>query len=178
MGLHSHAQVEEMKAALAEVRAKISRSADFEKPCHADLQGLHILTDDPRNVEVVFTTDRSHALQNRINSMANIIFDVLKERNLISYQNLMAQRLLTSDGNSAEIKMHATLMNTKYSKVNRRDDGRRGERTSFNAGAVMEKFGQVRFGQVQLQDIQLSCLDEMGDDGYYKCLYSVPISAS
>lgn len=176
--LHSHAQVEEMKTALAEVAAKISDSADFRLSCHADLQGLHILTDDPSNVEVVFTTDRSTALQNRINSMANIIFDVLKARNLISHQNLMAQRLLTSDGNSAEIKMHATLMNTKYNKTNRRDDGRRGERTTFNAGAVMEKFGQVRFGQVQLRDIQLSCLDEMGNDGYYNCLYSVPISAS
>jgi len=176
--LHSHAQVEEMKEALKEVSSRLVSSADFSKPVAAAMKGLHIMTDDPTNVGVVFTTDRSHALQNRMNNMADMLFDILKARNLVSSQNLMAQRLLSSDGAHAEVKLHATLLNTKYSKTNWREDGARGDRETFDASVMMEKFGQVDFGEVQLRELQLSCLDEMGDDGYYRSLASLPLFGS
>merc|ERR1719487_2085038 len=96
--LHSHAQVEEMKEALREIASRLSTTADYTRPLAASMKGLHIMTDDPTNVGVVFTTDRSHALQNRMNNMADMLFEILKARNLVSSQNLMAQRLLSSDG--------------------------------------------------------------------------------
>lgn len=173
--LHSHAQVEEMKTALQEIGAKLQSTAEYTAPLSAHMRGLHIMTDDPTNVGVVFTTDRSHALQNRMNGFADMMFDILQNRSLASSQNLMAQRLLSSDGKHAEVKLHATLMNTKYSRSGRRDDGARGERESFDASGMMERFGQVDFGDVQLKEIQLSCLDEMGDDGYYRSLSSIPL---
>jgi len=173
--LHSHAQVEEMKEALKQLASRIAATADFNRPLLANLRGLHIMTDDPSNVGVVFTTDRSHALQNRMNNAADIIFDLLKERNLVSAQSLMSQRALSSDGAHAEVKLHATLMNTKYSKANRREDGSRGDRETFDASVLMERFGQVDFGEVQLEELQLSCLEEMGDDGYYRSLCSIPL---
>merc|ERR1712060_200683 len=147
---------------------------DLSKQLHVSLKGLHIMNDDPSNVGVVFTTDRSHALQNRMNNIADMLFTILKSRNLVSSQNLMSQRLLSSDGAAAEVKLHATLMNTKYSKTNFQRDGNR-EREMFDASAMMERFGYVEFGAVHLQEMHLSCLDEMGDDGYYRSLYSVPI---
>lgn len=174
--LHSHAQVNEMKQAMEEIAARVAALTDYDSPLTAQLKGLHILTDDPTSVSVVYTTDRSHALQNRIDSMANMIFDVLKARNLASAQNLMAQRLLSSDGNNAEIKLHATLMNTKYSKTSWREEGApRSERETFDASALMERFGQVDFGAVPMRELQLSCLDEMGDDGYYRSLSALPL---
>jgi len=160
--------------ALKELQNKIAGTGEYERVLIARLKGLHIMTDDPGSVGVVFTTDRAHALQNRLNNLADMIFDVLKARNLISSQNLMAQRLLSSDGNHAEVKLHATLMNTKYSK-NWRENGSRGERETFDASVLMERFGHVDFGEVQLREIQFSCLDEMGDDGYYRSLYNMPI---
>jgi len=176
--LHSHAQVDEMKEALKDLSARISAVADFSRPILASLKGLHIMTDDPSNVGVVFTTDRSHALQNRMNNVADMIFDLLKARGLVSAQSLMSQRLLSSDGAHAEVKLHATLMNTKYSRTNWREDGSRGERETFDASALMERFGQVNFGDLKLQELQLSCLDEIGDDGYYRSLFSIPLHGS
>jgi 2'-5' RNA ligase len=173
--LHSHAQVEEMKDALQQLSSVIESTADYNRNLTADLRGLHIMTDDPSNVGVVFTTDRSHALQHRLNSVADVVFEILKARGLASQQNLMAQRVLSSDGVHSEVKLHATLMNTKYSKVNRREDGSRGDRDTFDASAMMEYFADVEFGEVSLRELQLSCLDEMGDDGYYRSLFSLPL---
>lgn len=174
--LHSHAQIDEMKEALKEVASRITSLADYKQPLVAELKGLHILTDDPSNVSVVYTTDRSHALQNRMDSLANMIFDILRARNLVSQPSLMAQRVLSSDGDHAEVKLHATLMNTKYSKSrDRREDGMRGDRETFDASVLMERFGQTSFGTVQMKEMQLSCLDEMDADGYYKPLFSMPL---
>lgn len=173
--LHSHAQVEEMKEALRDLSARLEATSEYGRPAVAAMRGLHILTDDPTNVSVVYTTDRSHALQNRINSLADMVFDILKARNLVAAQSLMSQRLLSSDGAHAEVKLHATLMNTKYAGNNFREDGSRAPRETFDASVLMERFGQVDFGEVQLQELQLSCLDEMGDDGYYRSLFSLPI---
>merc|ERR1712083_353189 len=112
--------------------------------------------DDPSSVGVIYTTDRSRELQNRMNSLSDMIFDVLKARNLVSAQSLMSQRLLSSDGQNAEVKLHATLMNTKYSKVQQwREEApaQRGERDTFDASALMERFGEVDFGAVNLREI-------------------------
>jgi len=173
--LHSHSQIDEMKAALKEITTRITATSEYKQVLSANLKGLHILTDDPREVGVIYTTDRSHALQNRMDSLANLIFDILRARNLVSNASLMAQRVLSSDGDHAEVKLHATLMNTKYSKTNRYEDGSRGQRETFDASVLMEKTGQIDFGTVQMKGIQLSCLDEMGDDGYYKSLFQVPL---
>lgn len=173
--LHSHAQVEEMKSVLQEVATRITALREYDMPVWANLRGLHIMTDDPSNVGVVFTTDRSHSLQNRMDSLSNMMFDILKAHNLVSHQNLVTQRVLSSDGSMAEVKLHATLMNTKYSKSNWHADGTRGERETFDASVLMERFGQVDFGTVALREIQLSCLDEMNDDGYYRSLFSMPL---
>eukprot|EP00931_Biecheleriopsis_adriatica_P055862 TRINITY_DN33109_c0_g1_i1.p1 TRINITY_DN33109_c0_g1~~TRINITY_DN33109_c0_g1_i1.p1 ORF type:complete len:367 (-),score=104.24 TRINITY_DN33109_c0_g1_i1:24-1124(-) len=174
--LHSHAQVDEMKEALSDLAARLVATSDYGKPLVAHMKGLHIMTDDPSSVGVVFTTDRSHALQNRMNALSDMMFQLFQARNLVSAQNLTAQRLLSSDGAHAEVKLHATLMNTKYGRS--RFEESRSTRETFDASVLMEKFGQVDFGAVQLQELQLSCLDEMGDDGYYRSLASVPLSST
>lgn len=172
--LHSYSQVEEMKQVLQEFSVRLAATDEYRKPLSASLRGLHIMTDDPSNVGVVFTTDRSSALQNRLNNVSDLLFTMLRDKNLVSSQGLIAQRLLSSDGAHAEVKLHATLMNTKYSKTSwQRDE--RGDRDGIDAGALMERFGPVHFGEVSINEMQLSCLDEMGDDGYYRSLLSVPM---
>merc|ERR1712060_200834 len=119
----------------------------------------------------LYTTDRSHALQNRLNNVADMLFDVLQSRNLITAQNLQSQRLLSSDGAHAEVKLHATLMKTKKGGFGGRPDGFRAERETFDASVMMEQMGQVDFGEIAIREMQLSCLDEMGEDGYYRSLH-------
>eukprot|EP00440_Ansanella_granifera_P001832 gb/GFBE01001975.1/.p1 GENE.gb/GFBE01001975.1/~~gb/GFBE01001975.1/.p1 ORF type:complete len:367 (+),score=112.35 gb/GFBE01001975.1/:1-1101(+) len=175
--LHSHAQVDEMKEALSDLSARLAAQADFSKPLTAHMKGLHIMTDDPTSVGVVFTTDRSNALQNRMNALSDVMFELFQARNLVSNQSLMSQRLLSSDGAHAEVKLHATLINTKYGR-SRFEENRGGQRETVDASVLMEKFGQVDFGTVQLQEMQLSSLDEMGDDGYYRSLKAIPLSSA
>ncbi|CAE7466892.1 HISN3 [Symbiodinium natans] len=139
--LHSHAQVDEMKEALKDLSARLSATSDYARPVMAHMKGLHIFTDDPTSVGVVFTTDRSRELQNRMNSMADSMFELFQARNLVSSQSLMSQRLLSSDGQHAEVKLHATLMNTKYARS--RFDDRAAPRENFDASVLMEKFGQA-----------------------------------
>merc|ERR1712003_566347 len=136
------------------------------------------MTDDPSNVSLVFTTDRSTALQHRMNNTSDMIFDLLRARGLVSQASLMSQRLLSSDGQNAEVKLHATLMNTKYSKAQWREEApaQRGDRDTFDASALMERFGEVDFGAVNLREIQLSSLDEIDNDGYYRSLFNVALS--
>merc|ERR1712151_1096879 len=127
--------------------AQISTTADYQRPAAAHLKGLHIMGDDPSNVSLVFTTDRSTALQHRMNNTSDMIFDLPRARGLVSQASLMSQRLLSSDGQHAEVKLHATLMNTKYSKAQWRETERgerdhRGERETFDASALMERFGR------------------------------------
>merc|ERR1740121_1609818 len=166
-----------MKEALKVLSERIAKTAEFVKPLRASLRGLHIMTDDPTNVEAVFTTDRTHALQDRMNSVCQLIYGELKDRNLVSQQSLMSQRVLSSDGVHAEVKLYATLM-TKHSRPRWREDGPQGDREAFDASPLMELFGLVDFGDVSLREIRLSCLmEEMGDDGYYRSLCSIPLSA-
>ncbi|CAK8992733.1 unnamed protein product [Durusdinium trenchii] len=139
--LHSHAQVDEMKEALQDLSARLSATSDYARPVTANMKGLHIMTDDPTSVGVVYTTDRSSALQNRMNALSDSMFELFQARNLVSSQSLMSQRLLSSDGQHAEVKLHATLMNTKYARSRFEE---RSERETFDASVLMERFGQVK----------------------------------
>ena len=142
------------------------------------LKGLHIMTDDLSSTSVMFTTDRSHALINRMSNLADSFFALLRDCGLVSQQSLMSQRLLSSDSAQAGVKVHGTLMNTKYSRGGRREDGARsGDRETFDASALMERLGQVDFGEVMLREIQLSSLDEMNDDGYYRSNCNIPLAS-
>jgi len=176
--LHSLSQIDEMKKALASAGGLIASQPEFNIPMEAHLEDLHILTDDPSSVGVVHTTDRSRQLQHRINGIGDSLFAVLKSHGLVTNQNLHHQRLLATDGETAEIKLHATLMNTKYQKGpydwQNQGDGRN-ERSTFDASLLMERFGRTDFGTTPLKELQLSCLAEMGDDGYYKSLFNIPL---
>merc|ERR1719428_762472 len=151
--LHSLSQIDEMKKALASAGGLIASQPEFNIPMEAHLEDLHILTDDPSSVGVVHTTDRSRQLQHRINGIGDSLFAVLKSHGIVTNQNLHHQRLLATDGETAEIKLHATLMNTKYQKgpyswQNQGDGGKGGgkggaaqnERQSFDASRLMERF--------------------------------------
>lgn len=175
--LHSLSQIDDMKKALAEAGGLIAAQPEFGIQMEAHLEDLHILTDDPSSVSVVHTTDRSRTLGHRINGIGDSLFAVLKSHGLVTNQNLHHQRLLATDGETAEIKLHATLMNTRYQKGpydwQNQGDGR--ENKAFDASYLMERFGRTDFGTSPLKELQLSCLAEMGDDGYYKSLFNVPL---
>lgn len=73
-----------------------------------------------------------------------------------------------------DVKLHATLMNTKYRKV----EGRKKfyqKRLPFNAVDIMKDYKDHYFGKCNFNAIDLSLMSSVDDNGYYKSLATVQI---
>uniref|UniRef100_A0A0G4GB55 K Homology domain-containing protein n=1 Tax=Chromera velia CCMP2878 TaxID=1169474 RepID=A0A0G4GB55_9ALVE len=162
------------------------------------LKGLHYMNDDPSAVDVVFTTDADTAsgVAEKVNRVAGVIYKELREAGLLSERSLHRQRLLSTQG-VAKVKLHATLMNTKYRKAARerggeegkgsggllasvtaeapgaavdssgRETGGSGGRESIDAQALFRDFGSIDFGIVRVPGVHLSRLDRFNRESGY-----------
>lgn len=80
-----------------------------------------------------------------------------------------------------KVKLHATLINTRYRKDNEkdssgsrsRDRNKHSKRISFDARPILEKFVNFDFGQQQLNLIHLSHRFSVDEKGYYKSEYAI-----
>jgi hypothetical protein len=153
--LHSDELVNVCKRALQ----KFDYRAALPTPLTARLRGLHIMNDDKAAVDVVFTTDTALDLKERMNRFADALFKSLRAEGVLTARNLHHQRLLTTNGEAADVKLHCTLVNTKYR------GGGGGARESFDASALLEEWGAYEFGEVPLNEMHLSVLGKA--EGYY-----------
>eukprot|EP00920_Eleutheroschizon_duboscqi_P021024 GHVT01049571.1.p1 GENE.GHVT01049571.1~~GHVT01049571.1.p1 ORF type:complete len:448 (+),score=48.21 GHVT01049571.1:3503-4846(+) len=89
------------------------------------LKGLHAMTDDPSATDVVYTTQTSgltnnnvqgssHSTYMAINSIAHVLFTSLCNHGVITVDQLHKQRAMAPDGLHASLKLHVTLLNTKF----------------------------------------------------------------
>lgn len=72
------------------------------------------------------------------------------------------------------IKLHATIVNTKYRKTSNQRQGQQAA-VPIDARAMMETFGNVDLGVHPLPELHLSQRHKTGPDGYYLCLGSLPL---
>ena len=75
------------------------------------------------------------------------------------------------------VKMHVTLMNSKYRAEKKgldEESPKRRIREKFDASQILHKFLDYDFGVTELKDIHLSQRNSMGPDGYYQstCIIS------
>lgn len=70
------------------------------------------------------------------------------------------------------VKLHVTLINTKYRKVPQTSGKRswKDKKIPFNATSIIEKYKDFYFGEVILDQIHLSLISSKGEDGFYKPL--------
>lgn len=76
------------------------------------------------------------------------------------------------------VKLHVTLMNTKYrnSKPDRRK--RWVKREPFDAGGILERYKDFYFGKSLFDSVHLSYMSSIGDDGFYKPLSVIKVMDS
>ncbi|KOB66100.1 Activating signal cointegrator 1 complex subunit 1 [Operophtera brumata] len=74
--------------------------------------------------------------------------------------------------NRDHVKLHVTLINSKYRKTS--DDAGK-KRETFDGSEILQRFKDFDFGVVELNQIHLSQRDSAGDDGYYQptCVVSL-----
>ncbi|CAD7958554.1 unnamed protein product [Amoebophrya sp. A25] len=110
--LHTEEQIQKVK----QICVELSQDADFLQYCQGfrmRLRGLHYMNDDPRQVNVLYTEDIREETRNAVNRIAGVLFDALVRADVVTRDYLMQQRLLSSAGDP-EIKIHCTLVNTKF----------------------------------------------------------------
>lgn len=78
-----------------------------------------------------------------------------------------------------QVKLHVTLINTKYRKVSDRPTSKKKQfnkwQQTLNATSIIKKHSNYYFGEVLLNSIRLSYISTIGDDGNYKSIADVSI---
>lgn len=69
------------------------------------------------------------------------------------------------------VKLHCTLINTKYRKSdNPKRRKRFQKRQPFDGRGILEKYKDYYFGVCSFDSVHLSLMTSVGDDGFYKAL--------
>lgn len=73
------------------------------------------------------------------------------------------------------VKIHATLINTKYRKIEGRKQKWSDRRKTFDASVIMEKYKDFCLGECQFSELHLSWITKIDASGFYKPLSVIKI---
>ncbi|KRT78543.1 hypothetical protein AMK59_7816 [Oryctes borbonicus] len=134
------------------------------KPLRITVSGLDCMNNNYKKVNVLYakakisTENEEDVLQSMLNSISKLFYETGFIR---QYRE--------------NVKIHLTLMNTKYRKSNDRQRKWTNRRQPFDASIIMEKYKDFHFGECDLKEIYLSWISEIGDNGFYKPLSVITI---
>lgn len=115
------------------------------------------MNDDPSEVRVLYARVESESLQ--------LIGDQM-------YQYFIAKGLSKREFDRDTVKMHMTLINVRYGEETEEtvgDNGRRRyNRKHFDARTILENFREFQFGEVEINQIELSTMHTVASDGFYE----------
>eukprot|EP00658_Telonema_sp_P-2_P047671 TRINITY_DN36276_c0_g2_i2.p1 TRINITY_DN36276_c0_g2~~TRINITY_DN36276_c0_g2_i2.p1 ORF type:complete len:129 (+),score=34.50 TRINITY_DN36276_c0_g2_i2:222-608(+) len=128
------------------------------------------MNDDPRQVDVLYMKVGQAGAT--IKSICNVLSTAMLEAGVLTQAQAQHQRL-------SAIKLHATLMNTKYRSKND------APRETFDASQMLEKFGEYEFGSLAISHIALSsmqpakkCNSPQDQNYYYQTVMRLDTSGS
>ncbi|KAJ8975835.1 hypothetical protein NQ317_001232 [Molorchus minor] len=128
-------------------------------PLKIQVAGINCMNDNHKKVDVLYANakilDKAEEadLQKIVNDLSAYFYD----RGLVTrYEE--------------NVKLHITLINTKYRKVSDSPRRRWNKRISFDATKIMEKYKEFVFGECCMDSIHLSLMSSTGEDGFYKPL--------
>ena len=139
------------------------------------------MNDDPKSVNVIYTTDTNPKISETVNRICDIFFEEFRQAGVINNKELHKQRALDTSGVSADVKLHCTLLNTKYRDRQQSDVHMEGEeqdaqqnagasRKKVDASQLIEDFTNFSFGQFKASNIALCNIMDFGNDGFYNPL--------
>lgn len=92
----------------------------------------------------------------QIQNLSNNIVDYFHKHGLMKKEN-------------DNVKLHATLLNSRYRRERSPVKGKRPKRMSFDARTIIEKYGEYDFGKQEFNSIHLSDRASVDTNGYYSC---------
>lgn len=143
-------------------------------PLKIRLQGLSYMNDDPSQIDVLYgLVQEEGGPQGLVQQVAD---------SLVQYF-YKAGFMTDTEYGRENVKLHVTLINSKYrarsesaslESSESTSKNTRQQRESFDGRDVLQKFADYDFGTVELTAIHLSQRHTMGPDGYYQPTCVVP----
>lgn len=126
--------------------------------------GIDCMNEDYKKVDVLYAKAKIHneSEETNLQDIANKLSEHFYEKGLLKQHQ-------------EQVKLHMTLMNTKYRKDLASPKKKWVKRTSFDATKIMEKYKDYEFGQCDLNSVHISNISSLGEDGFYESLTSVVI---
>ncbi|VDK79432.1 unnamed protein product [Litomosoides sigmodontis] len=117
------------------------------KPLEVKVKGLEIMNDDPTRVNVVYALVSSDKLVDTVNTIA----EAMSDTGFAPQQD--------------SVKIHLTLMNTRYMWEKKKKKGR------MDVTTLLEKYRNYEFGEVTIAEVHISNLKGPVDEhGYYSSI--------
>ena len=188
LNLAQESDLEAVKEVLSSFEAKLSRKIRVE------LVGVQCVQENASKARVVYTGGRGgdNSWRRELLHVSRVLITELERRSLIDTRR---QRNLISESN--DVQLHATLFNSKYAlgtedhdsdseresddRTNSVSIGNEPEKRSrfFDATAFMDKYKDMIFGSVDVDEIRLCSLvgnpNGSEDDGFYKTEFAVKL---
>ena len=127
------------------------------------LKGLESMNDDYSQVNVIYAKVQLIDGSSRLQEFADTLKMELEAR-IPDY--------VERDTKRPCVKLHATLMNTKFRNVSEERGPNKRKKDVFDARKIMHHFADYDFGCVSLTEICLVKRGEYGSDGFYSCIQS------
>lgn len=118
---------------------------------------LDVMNDDTSDSSVVGGIPAYDAKYEDINKLTAILVNQLLKHGLISTENLIQQRCLDSDNQTVKLKLHITLINTKFG---RQQKFKMNKKLLVDFSRLVNDFKHFSFGSVSVKEIHLSSLNE------------------
>lgn len=130
-------------------------------PLKLDIRGIDCMQGNHSKVHVLYAKAKF------VDENADFNFQILLDK----INEYFYKRGLTTDSSSDHVKIHLTLMNTKYRRNNSGSRRRYMKRTHFNATEILSQYKDFSFGQSDVNCINLCLLSGGGE--YYKSLAQI-----
>ncbi|CAN9509159.1 unnamed protein product [Ophioblennius macclurei] len=139
------------------------------KPLPLEVTGIEYMNDDPGAVDVLYAKVHVKDRSDKLQEIAERLVEHFVSAGLMSREY-------------DRVKLHGTVMNTLFRKDASVEDsggtGRQnaGEREAFDARNILKEFDEYRFGEFELNTVQLSQRYSSDCTGYYTSAGSVTFS--
>uniref|UniRef100_A0A6P7G360 Activating signal cointegrator 1 complex subunit 1-like isoform X2 n=1 Tax=Diabrotica virgifera virgifera TaxID=50390 RepID=A0A6P7G360_DIAVI len=133
-------------------------------PLKIHVAGIECMNNDYENVHILYAKAKivDETDEMTLQTLANGLSVHFYERGLLKKHQ-------------ENIKLHMTLINTKYRTEPGSPRRRWVKRKSIDARKIMEKYKDYEFGQCDLTSIHIANISTLGKDGFYEVLGSVEL---
>lgn len=139
-----------------------------------EFRGVEVMNDDETDAAVVITRPTKSEKLDKVNIFSRTLIEGLVTAGLATWDQLHRQRCLCSDGNTVDIKFHATLLNAKFASNSGREPSHKksaSNRSHVDLSRLVRDFKYMNFGKVAFKEVHLSSLMEFdATTAYYKCI--------